>query len=114
MNYNVYLLSVWNKKKPSIVDSIGVMLLLGILGYYNLPVSCLVEPCLSRLLRPIDTIFVESLKAAMKANPSTDVAPIVGLVSLGDGEEFEEAQKESYEYETLGGNNSRAALQVED
>ena len=50
----------------------------------------------------------------MKANPSTDVAPIVGLVVLHEGETFQEAQKESYHYETLGGNNSRAALQVND
>jgi len=49
----------------------------------------------------------------MKANPSSDVAPIVGMVKLDEGEEFQEAQKESYQYETLGGNNSRAALQVE-
>ena len=69
---------------------------------------------MSRLLRPIDTIFVDSLKAAMKANPSTDVAPIVGMVTLDEGEEFREEKKESYQYETLGGNNSRAALQVED
>ena len=96
-----------------ISDSVGVIFLFGILGYYNLPVSCLVEPCVSRLLRPIDTIFVQSLKAAMKANPSSDVAPIVGMVKLDEGEEFQEAQKESYLYETLGGNNSRAALQVE-
>ena len=72
------------------------------------------EPCLSRQLRPIDAIFVENLKAAMKANPSTDVAPIVGLVSLDDGEEFEEAQKESYQYETLGGNNSQKGVEYDD
>ena len=54
-------------------------------GYYTLPVSCLVEPQLSRLLRPIDDLFVESLKMAMKANPSTDAAPIIGLVNLMEG-----------------------------
>ena len=76
--------------------------------------SCLIEPPPCRLLRPIDEIFVDSLKVAMKANPSTDVAPIVGLVVLHEGESFQEAQKESYHYETLGGNNSRAALQLKD
>ena len=50
----------------------------------------------------------------MKANLSTDMAPIVGLVVLHEGETFQEAQKESYHYETLGGNNSRVALQVKD
>ena len=38
----------------------------------------------ARLLRPVDELFVESLKLAMKANPSTDAALIVGLVVLGD------------------------------
>lgn len=82
-----------------------------LLGYYVLPVSCLVEPSPARLLRQVDEIFVESLKTAMKKNPSTDVAPIVGLVVLPEGEKFQESLKESYQYETLGGNNSRVALQ---
>ena len=56
-----------------------------LLGYYTLPVSCLIEPQPARLLRPVDDLFVESLKLAMKANPSTDAAPIVGLVVLGEG-----------------------------
>ena len=46
----------------------------------------------------------------MKANPSTDVAPIAGLVQL-EGQCFQES-KESYQYETPGGNNSRSALQA--
>ncbi len=81
-------------------------------GYYVLPISSLIEPPASRLLRPIDDLFVESLKEAMKFNPSSDVAPIVGLVVLPEGQRFEESRKESYCYETLGGNNSRAALQA--
>ena len=79
-------------------------------GYYTLPVSCLIQPSPARLLRPVDELFVESLKSAMKSNPSTDVAPIVGIVLLPEGEQFQETQKESYQYETIGGNNSRAAL----
>ena len=55
-------------------------------GYYNLPVSCLIEPPATRLLRPVDELFVKSLKLAMKANPSTDAAPIVGLVVLNEGQ----------------------------
>lgn len=47
----------------------------------------------------------------MKRNPSRDVTPIVGLVQLSDGEEFDEARKDLYLYETLGGNNSRVAMQ---
>ena len=56
-----------------------------LLGYYTLPVSCLIEPQPARLLRPVDELFVESLKLAMKSNPTTDAAPIVGLVVLGQG-----------------------------
>lgn len=54
---------------------------------------------------------MHDLKENMLKNPSKDVTPLVGLVVLGDGEEFDEQRKESYMYETLGGNNSRVALQ---
>ena len=80
-------------------------------GYFTLPVTCLVEPAPSRLLRPVDPVFVDTLKAHMKRNPSRDVTPIVGLVQLQNGEEFQEDRKEGYLYETLGGNNSRVAMQ---
>ena len=73
--------------------------------------TCLVEPGSTQLLRPVDPVFADTLKAHMKKNPSRDVTPIVGLVQLQDGEEFVEDHKESYLYETLGGNNSRVAMQ---
>lgn len=56
-----------------------------ITGYFTLPVSCLVEPSPSRLLRPVDDIFVEKLIMMMKENPSTDAAPIVGLAVVNEG-----------------------------
>ena len=62
-------------------------------GYFTLPVTCLVEPEPSRLLRPVDPVFVDTLKSHMKRNPSRDVTPIVGLVQLADGEEFQEDKK---------------------
>lgn len=43
------------------------------------------EPHPDRLLRPADKHHVEQLKLAMKVNPSTDAAPIVGLVVLKEG-----------------------------
>ena len=73
--------------------------------------TCLVEPGPTRLLRPVDKVFVDTLKTHMKRNPSRDVTPIVGLVQLPDGERFQEYHKETYLYETLGGNNSRVAMQ---
>ena len=44
------------------------------------------------------------------ANPTTDVTPMIGLLTLGDGEVFDRLHPEAYTYETLGGNNSRTAL----
>ena len=82
------------------------------IGYYELPVTSLVEPPPARLLRKVDELFVERLKEAMVSNPSTDTAPIVGLVVLPHGEHFQESKRFTYQYETIGGNNSRAALQV--
>ena len=46
------------------------------------------EPHPDRLLRPVDKHHVEQLKLAMKVNPSTDAAPIVGLVVLKEGKIF--------------------------
>ena len=73
--------------------------------------TSLVEPGPTRLLRPVDPVFVDTLKSHMKRNPSRDVTPIVRLVQLPDGEEFQEDHKETYLYETLGGNNSRVTMQ---
>ena len=69
------------------------------------------EPGPTRLLRPVDKVFVDTFKTHMKKNPSRDVTPIVGLVQLPDGEQFQENCKDVYLYETLGGNNSRVAMQ---
>lgn len=79
-------------------------------GQFNLPVSCLKEPTAARLVRPVDRVFVECLKQEMLANPTTDVAPMIGLVRLQPGVVFDKLHPEAYTYETLGGNNSRTAL----
>ena len=80
-------------------------------GYFELPVSLLIEPTKKRLLRKVDQLFVDKLKAAMLENPSSDSAPIVALVCLKDGEDFDASKSHTYHYETIGGNNSRQALQ---
>ena len=54
--------------------------------------------------------FVESLKKEMLCNPTTDVAPLIGLVHLRPEDNFDKLHPEAYLYETLGGNNSRTAL----
>lgn len=55
------------------------------IGYYTLPISCLVEPHSDRLLRTAKDGRIKELKKAMKANPSINAAPIVGLVVLDEG-----------------------------
>lgn len=68
------------------------------------------EPTAAQLVRPVDKVFVECLKHEMLANPTTDVAPMIGPVHLPPGVAFDNLRLEAYTYETLGGNNSRSAL----
>ena len=81
------------------------------IGYYLLPVSILVEPPDELLVRVKNEKFIHSLKQEMMENPTGDVQPLLCVVRLKDDEEFDETLKEGYIYETLGGNNSREAIQ---
>ena len=56
-------------------------------------------------------VFVHALKNEMLKNPLMEVAPIIGLLVLSEGENFIPAHCEAYSYETIGGNHSRIALQ---
>lgn len=47
----------------------------------------------------------------MIANPTKLVNPIVGLVCLKPNERYDQRHANSYTYETIGGNNSRIAVQ---
>ena len=67
-------------------------------------------PSTSRAVREVDSLFIEHLKKEMVANPTTDVAPLIGLLILNDGEVFDRLHPETYMYEILGGNNSQTAL----
>lgn len=75
--------------------------------------TCLKSPKESHLLREPDRAFVEGLKKEMLENPMATslVSPIVGLVCLDAGDSFDSRHPHSYMYETIGGNNSRVALQ---
>lgn len=79
-------------------------------GLFKIPVKCLLEPRKSRLLREPNREYLDALKREMMSNPTTDVAPIIGVVRLGDGEQFDRSHPEAYVYETIGGNHSRIAL----
>lgn len=54
--------------------------------------------------------YVEALKNEMLNNPTSNVAPIIGVVRLKQDEVFDKKQPEAYVYETIGGNHSRIAL----
>lgn len=82
-----------------------------IAGQFSLPVRCLKEPSPPRLVHPVTAQFVKELKKEMLENPTSDVAPMIGLVFLIDGEQFDQQHPEAYSYEVIGGNNSRKALQ---
>lgn len=73
--------------------------------------SCLVEPIQGNTLRDPDPVFIDNLKKEMLENPTILVSPIIGLVCLRSGEKFDSKHPNSYKYETIGGNNSRIALQ---
>ena len=47
----------------------------------------------------------------MIENPTSLVSPIVALLHLCEGEQFDSKHPQAYVYETIGGNNSRIALQ---
>ena len=63
------------------------------------------------ILREVDAKFVADLKKEMLENPTTDVQPLLCIVKLKPGEKFCPEVKEGYNYETVGGNNSRETLQ---
>lgn len=46
-------------------------------------------PSTSQAVREVDSLFIEHLKKEMVANPTTDVAPLIGLLILNDGEVFD-------------------------
>lgn len=80
-------------------------------GYYLLPVSTLIEPPEQLLVRAKSDKFIDSLKEEMLENPTRDVQPLLCIVKLKDEDDFDEKLKEGYMYETIGGNNSREAIQ---
>lgn len=80
-------------------------------GQFNIPVNCLIQPSEFRLLRQPNLQYVEALKMEMLNNPTYNVAPLVGLVRISEGETFNNKKPEGYLYETIGGNHTRLALE---
>ena len=62
-------------------------------------------------MRAKSKVFIDALKKEMIENPTGDVQPLLCIVRLKDEQEFDENVKEGYIYETIGGNNSREAMQ---
>ncbi len=76
-----------------------------------LPINTLIEPPDPMLVRKTSQDFVKSLKQEMLQNPTADVQPILCIVCIKEGDDFNEKYKEGYMYQTIGGNHSRVALQ---
>ena len=62
-------------------------------------------------MREPDRDFIDALKKEMMENPTSLVSPIVGLASLDPGNKCDSRHPQSFVYETIGGNNSRIAVQ---
>ena len=81
------------------------------IGFFTLPVTSLFEPPTELLVRDKSEKFIESLKREMLDNPTANVQPMLCIVSLESGQQFNANIKEAFKYHTIGGNNSREALQ---
>jgi hypothetical protein len=49
-------------------------------------------------VRPVDDVFVRCLTEEMITNPTKDVAPMIGLLCLPEGEVFDKEDPEAYMY----------------
>ena len=71
-----------------------------LIGYYELPVTSLVEPAPARLLRNVDELFI-------KAQRGYDIESIYRYSTncgAGDaGKEFQESKLFTYHYDMIGG-----------
>ena len=57
-------------------------------------------------------MFINLLKTEMLNNPIKAVAPLLVLVNMEQGQQYDAHHPEEYRYETIGSNHSRIALQV--
>lgn len=74
-----------------------------------MPVANLIQPqSETRLLRKLDTTFVENLKKTMEADPSGPGVPPMAVLCIGV-DDFSERYKDIYRYEVLGGQHTAAA-----
>ena len=81
-------------------------------GIEELPVANMQQPANTRLIRSLDTTFVEKLKEKITKDPSgPGVAPVAVLCTEID--EFEPRLKDVYKYEVLGGSTARMQLHRE-
>ena len=78
---------------------------------HEIPLNLLKSPKESRLLREPDRLFIDQLKKEILDNQATPVSPLVGLACVPPDDCFDNRHPQAYMYETIGGNNSRIALQ---
>ena len=77
-------------------------------GLHRLPVTNLIQPQSElRLIRKLDTTFVNNLKKRILEDPSGPGVPPVAVLCIGvDKDSFSERYKDSYRYEVLGGQHT--------
>ena len=80
----------------------------------DLPVRNLDEPTLSRLLRKVDEVFVESLKKRLLEDPTGPGVPPLAVVckDVSKIELFQSRHKDIYRYEVQGGLHGAKARQA--
>ena len=80
-------------------------------GLHRLPVTNIIQPQSElRLIRKLDTTFVNNLKKRIMADPSGPGVPPIAVLCVGvDKDTFSERYKDSYRYKVLGGQHTAAA-----
>lgn len=71
----------------------------------------LIEPRKTYLVRPLDPVFVNSLKSEILERQCSFPKPLVAIVKgVKAKEQFVEKELDSYALEVIGGNHRRAAI----
>ncbi|XP_019616710.1 PREDICTED: uncharacterized protein LOC109464217 [Branchiostoma belcheri] len=79
-------------------------------GTYSIPIQHLKQPAWKRLVRVADRQHVDKLKKVF-VHTSVQATILIGNICNITAEQFEESEINNYEYEVIGGNHTRIALQ---
>lgn len=80
-----------------------------LIGVFELPVTCLVQPEKQRLIRSLDEKFLANLKEQILNDPSGPGVPPVACNCLDVQQDYSERLRDVYKYEVLGGHHTSTA-----